>query len=307
MLRFNVFLVFILAVLNISSESSPDEGSSDKSSPDEGEPDEGSSDESLLDESSSETSNSNKKFSGIFPSDDELNEQISKGIDPYEDFIDKARKRTDESLKQNPNLYFENHHIIPKFEGGADDPTNLVRLSYNDHVLAHYIRWYVHRKQQDYVAFKVMSGQSEDARLSIAALGGRIGGPLAQQTHRKNKTGRFDSEAQSKRGKKGAEVNRLQGTGAYDPENLKRANAALQKNPEAYLDQKIANLEKGRATQREKGVGIGDPDQQRLKSLMRVGYIELDGKKYSICTEHRIYVCETTLAYYLRYAPRRGK
>jgi hypothetical protein len=38
---------------------------------------------------------------------------------------------------------------------------------------------------------------------------------------------------------------------------------------------------------------------------MRFGFIELAGKRYSLDKEHRVYVCETTLAYYLRYAPKK--
>ena len=263
-----------------------------------------SSDESS--EKSQESINSNKKFTTDLPSEDQLNEKISRGIDPYLEFIEEARQRTEEALKLDPNLYCEKHHIIPKFEGGNDDPSNLVFLSYNDHVIAHYIRWFMSRKPQSLTAFNVMSGQTEDIRRERAVLGGQIGGPLAQKQHKERGVGWYNREAQSERGKKGAATNREQGTGAFDPENLQRANEVLKQDPERYLPQKIENLEKGRKTQREKGIGIGDPDQQRLKSLKRFNVIELNGKTYSIDMEHRIYVCETTLAYYLRYAPRRS-
>jgi hypothetical protein len=249
---------------------------------------------------------SNKSFTAELPSDDQLNDLLSRGVDPYLSFIEEARQRTEERLKSEPNAYCELHHITPRFEGGTDDPSNLVYLSYNDHVIAHYIRFFVYKKPQDWTAFKVMSGQTEDIRREISALAGKIGGPLAQKQHKERQTGWFDPKGQSERGKKGAATNREQGTGAYDPENLKRANEVLKQDPEKYRPQQLANLEKGRQTQREKGIGIGDPIKQRLKSLMRFDFIELDGKKYSLNTEHRTYICETTLDYYLRYAPRRS-
>lgn len=152
-----------------------------------------------------------------------------------------------------------------------------------------------------------MSGQSEDVRRERARLGGQVGGPIAQQVLKKRGAGFFNIEAQRQRGRKGAAVNRVQGTGAFDPANLEHANAVLKQNPEKYLPQQLKNLTQGRQTQKEKGIGIGDPDLQRFKSLMRFGTIELNGKEYSLNTEHRIYVCETTLAYYLRYAPKGRK
>lgn len=150
-----------------------------------------------------------------------------------------------------------------------------------------------------------MTGLTQDVRREIAKLAGSIGGTVAQKMHKERGVGWYNSQGQSERGKKGATVNREHKTGAYDPENLRRANQVIRENPELYRSQQLKNLEQGRKTQKEKGIGVGDPDQQRLKSLMRFGYIVLDSKEYSLNTEHRIYVCETTLAYYLRYAPRK--
>lgn len=250
-------------------------------------------------------SQSSKKFTGKVPSEEELNEQLSRDVDPYKEFIEKASQRTEEKLKQDPNYYCEIHHITPKFDGGSDDPSNLVRLSYDDHVVAHYIRWYVYKKPQDLTAFNVMSGQAPDVRREIARLGGQIGGPLAQKQHKERNVGWFNSQGQSERGKKGAAVNRAQGTGAFDPANLAKANQVLNENPERFRPQQLENLNRGRQTQKEQGINIGDPVAQRLKSLARFGFIELVGIKYSLDKEHRVYISDTTLEYYLRYAPKK--
>ncbi|AUS02050.1 HNH nuclease [Vibrio phage 3.058.O._10N.286.46.B8] len=37
--------------------------------------------------------------------------------------------------------YIEHHHIIPKCMGGSDDPSNIVRLTAREHLLAHYYLW----------------------------------------------------------------------------------------------------------------------------------------------------------------------
>jgi hypothetical protein len=45
-----------------------------------------------------------------------------------------------EDRRTNPPVgYSERHHIIPRCDGGSDDPQNLVRLSARDHLFAHLI------------------------------------------------------------------------------------------------------------------------------------------------------------------------
>ncbi len=41
------------------------------------------------------------------------------------------------SNRQNSSQYFEKHHIIPKCLGGSDDSSNLVKLTPEEHYLAH--------------------------------------------------------------------------------------------------------------------------------------------------------------------------
>jgi hypothetical protein len=266
---------------------------------------EASQNESSSSDESSSGEESNKTFNAELPSESEIRQKVENGQNPYLDFIREAGIRAQLLLKKNPNFYVETHHIIPRFEGGSNDPSNLVVLTYNDHAIAHYIRWIVYAKKQDKLAYEFMIGQSVDIRKERASLGGSIGGPIAQQQHKERGVGWFDSKGQSERGKKGAAVNRAQGTGAFDSRNLEKANQVLRENSELFAEQKAKNLEQGRKTQKAKGIGIGDPIQQRLKSLKRFNYIELNGIQYSLDTEQRTYVCETTLEYYLRYAPKK--
>lgn len=247
----------------------------------------------------------NKTFTGIFPSSEEILDKYSKGNDVYLEFINEASERTKTILLTNPEYYVEIHHIIPRFEGGTNEPNNLVQLTYNDHVIAHYIRWVIYKKAEDKIAWSVMSNQSVESRIERASLGGKIGGVISQEIHKENKTGFFNPEKQRIRGQKGAEVNRNQKTGAFDPKNLEKANKVLNENPELYLPQRIENLQKGLQTQKEKGINIGNPTSQRLKSLKRLEFLELNGIKYSLNKEHRTYISETAFDYYVLYAPKK--
>lgn len=50
----------------------------------------------------------------------------------YSSLIEKARNRT-----TVPSVYFEIHHIVPRCLGGEDSPNNLVKLTPEEHFVAH--------------------------------------------------------------------------------------------------------------------------------------------------------------------------
>lgn len=51
------------------------------------------------------------------------------------------------------------HHIIPKYLGGTDDPSNLVELTVEEHAEAHRLLFEQHGNWQDKIAWKALSGQ----------------------------------------------------------------------------------------------------------------------------------------------------
>lgn len=59
------------------------------------------------------------------------------------------------------------HHITPKHMGGTDDPSNLVKLTVEEHANAHKLLWEEHGRWQDKIAWKALSGQisMDEARL----------------------------------------------------------------------------------------------------------------------------------------------
>jgi hypothetical protein len=52
----------------------------------------------------------------------------------YNSLIKKARERS-----WQKEVYSENHHIVPRSEGGSNDPSNLVKLTAREHFLAHWL------------------------------------------------------------------------------------------------------------------------------------------------------------------------
>ena len=57
------------------------------------------------------------------------------------------------------NTIYHFHHIVPKHIGGTDDPSNLIRLSIEEHAEAHRKLYEEHGRWQDKVAWKSLSGQ----------------------------------------------------------------------------------------------------------------------------------------------------
>lgn len=89
------------------------------------------------------------------------------GFNPYENYIRKLQ--TEETNKKDntgkPLFGIEKHHILPRFDGGTNEASNIVLVSVKEHVIAHWIRWKVLAKPQDYAAFLFRIGDTEEAIL----------------------------------------------------------------------------------------------------------------------------------------------
>lgn len=62
------------------------------------------------------------------------------------------------------------HHIIPKHMGGTNDESNLVKLSISEHANAHYELWQEYKKEEDLIAWRMLSGQISSAEARILAV-----------------------------------------------------------------------------------------------------------------------------------------
>ena len=54
---------------------------------------------------------------------------------------------------------YHKHHIIPRHAGGTNDPSNLIKLTVEEHAEAHRILYESHGRWQDGVAWKTLSKQ----------------------------------------------------------------------------------------------------------------------------------------------------
>lgn len=68
------------------------------------------------------------------------------------------------------------HHIIPKYMGGTDDPSNIIELTIEEHAIAHMELYEKYNNIEDYLAWKGLSGQisKEDILQKLYEINGRM-------------------------------------------------------------------------------------------------------------------------------------
>lgn len=78
------------------------------------------------------------------------------------------------------------HHIIPRYLGGSDDPSNLVELTVEQHAEAHRLLYEQHGNWQDYVAWQGLAKLDADFDAAKQSMieGGRKGGLASRGTVR---------------------------------------------------------------------------------------------------------------------------
>ena len=97
------------------------------------------------------------------------------------------------------------HHILPKYLGGTDDPSNLIELTIEQHAEAHKLLYEQFGNIQDFCAWKGLQGiLSKEEIIEILCSeggknGGKAGGKKAVETHRRNKTGLFREDKEIQR------------------------------------------------------------------------------------------------------------
>jgi HNH endonuclease len=94
----------------------------------------------------------------------------------YKNLIDKAIL---EQRCKSTEIYYENHHIIPKHMGGDNSKDNLVLLTFREHILAHYILWRIYGREGDKLMYSIRNLQTEESqrlRVKLAVEANRNGG-----------------------------------------------------------------------------------------------------------------------------------
>jgi hypothetical protein len=100
-----------------------------------------------------------------------------------------------ETIKDQPTIVFEKHHIIPKFAGGTDASENLVLLTPRQHILVHLLRYLEFGKKEYFIAY-VFRSASKDVDLSSH-------GKRMAEYNKQNQFTFWDPKFQSEQGKKG--------------------------------------------------------------------------------------------------------
>lgn len=62
-----------------------------------------------------------------------------------------------------PEIIYHWHHIVPRHAGGTDDPSNLIRLTIEQHAEAHRILWEEHGRLEDKRAWLGLAGLTDEA------------------------------------------------------------------------------------------------------------------------------------------------
>lgn len=68
-------------------------------------------------------------------------------------------------VTNHTQMFIDTHHIIPRSEGGTDDPKNLIKLPRRLHQEVHYRRWLVGGSINDLYAFQILGGNLSDDEL----------------------------------------------------------------------------------------------------------------------------------------------
>lgn len=83
----------------------------------------------------------------------------------YEKFIEKHKNQVIAK-----DTYVEKHHIIPKHIGGTNDASNMINLTYRQHITAHLLLYRVYRRIEDLTAYKLMRGLEVSRKIAISKM-----------------------------------------------------------------------------------------------------------------------------------------
>lgn len=232
----------------------------------------------------------------------------------------KDRKVCYVSKKTGQIIYLEKHRTVPGHENGKYEKENTLLLTFPEHVMAHHLRFLQYQKYEDQTAVLLMlSNSNVDTRHLRASLAGSIGGKKQQQLLQEQNLGWFNSEVQSKLGRKGAAKARSLNVGAFDPLNKEKADIAWKdkyETDEEFQQKMKNNLQKGLETQRNTGKNIYNSISQRIRSVNYRGILvnnkrmstpyssySLESGKFEY-TEARVHVSEDFFWYHIYFSNR---
>lgn len=175
-----------------------------------------------------------------------------------------------QSLVHPTDTRLEKHRILPQHDGGIYETDNVVRCTFEHHRTAHRLRYEAYGQTGDFIAWKVMDGQTEEARLAMCSFAGKRGGLAVSKLHKEKCTLLFSKKWQS--------IHCFRGGGQRNLASgwMKELNDLITK----YMpEQRIKAGEKGGAArivkQREQQTQLFDPKRRMQKhgNLARWGVV----------------------------------
>jgi len=145
------------------------------------------------------------------------------------------------------------HHILPKYLGGTDDPSNLIELTVEEHAEAHRKLYEEHNNWQDYCAWQALSGRigQEEALRMAQGMANKGKKRTPEQIERYKEAARKRIERQRADGtleaanKKRSEAMKGRKKSAEHLENWSNARKGHKHSPET-----IAKIKAARAKQK---------------------------------------------------------
>jgi len=97
-------------------------------------------------------------------------------------------------------IYTHKHHIIPRHAGGSDDPSNIVKLTIEEHALAHKKLFFIYGRWQDEVAWKSLLGEMKQAERvnTLRVEGGKMGAKTTAEKYPKGTRGNWNNGMRGK-------------------------------------------------------------------------------------------------------------
>ncbi|MBN8571537.1 MAG: hypothetical protein J0M18_18080 [Ignavibacteria bacterium] len=131
-----------------------------------------------------------------------IKKRVEKGVflkkGTYQKYIAFLQTQKPKPKSLDKEVFYEKHHIIPKYKNGSDDNENLILIEVRQHILAHLILYLEQGNPGDLKAYTIRKYYKySEAKTKVAR---------AREIDKVFQRGFYDSKIQSENGKKGGKI-----------------------------------------------------------------------------------------------------
>lgn len=138
---------------------------------------------------------------------------------------------------------YHTHHIVPRHAGGTDDPSNLIKLTVEEHAEAHRKLWEEYGNEYDHIAWRCLAGIITEEAARIEAVKVALTG-VPKSEEQKQKMSDAAKERWQKEGQKEKLSKKMMGNdyGKYKAgwvpteETRSRMSASAKKREKKYVN-----------------------------------------------------------------------